>query len=131
MIVDTNKNEEETSLLEKRRYLRKNLTPEEAVLWKHLKSKQIENYKWRKQHPVGAYILDFYCPKANLCIELDGRNHYSFQGAKEDEIRTLFLNRKGIKVLRFENKLIWNNLEQVLTIIKQELNNPQRKNKEF
>ena len=57
--------------LEQRRYLRKNLTAEEAVLWKALKSKQIDEFKWRKQHPVGNYILDFYCPKAKLCIELD------------------------------------------------------------
>ena len=118
-------------LLEKRRYLRKNLTPEEAVLWNCLKSKQIKNHKWRKQHPIGAYILDFYCPETKLCIELDGKNHYSFQGAKEDEIRTKFLNNKGIKVLRFENQLIWKSLEQVLTIIEKELNNLNRENKEF
>ena len=106
-------------LLERRRYLRKHLTPEEAILWNVIKSKQIDNYKWRKQHPIGPFILDFYCPKAKLCIELDGNTHYTFQGTKEDCKRTEYLNNKGIRVILFENRLIWENLEQVLNIIKQ------------
>ena len=117
--------------LEQRRYLRKNLTAEEAVLWKALKSKQIDKFKWRKQHPVGNYILDFYCPKAKLCIELDGKEHYTFQGAKEDYQRTMYLNSKGIRVLRFENRLIWENYDRVISIIKQELHNTSITNLEF
>ena len=117
--------------LEQRRYLRKNLTPEEAVLWKALKSKQIEDFKWRKQHPVGGYILDFYCPKARLCIELDGKRHYTFQGTKEDFQRTTYLNSKGIRVIRFENRLIWENFDEVINIIKKELNNSSNVNLEF
>lgn len=118
-------------LLERRRYLRKHLTPEEAILWNVIKSKQIDNYKWRKQHPIGPFILDFYCPKAKLCIELDGNTHYTFQGTKEDYKRTEYLNNKGIRVIRFENRLIWENLEQVLNIIKQELFSPAKENREF
>ena len=118
-------------LLERRRELRKNLTPEEIVMWKALKSKQIESFKWRKQHPIDSYILDFYCPKAKLCIELDGKKHYTFQGAKEDEIRSRHLKSKGIRIIRFENRLIWENLEEVINIIKQELIFPSKEYLEF
>ena len=111
--------------------LRKNLTPEEAVLWTQLKSQKLSNSKWRKQHPIGPYILDFYCPKAKLCVELDGNSHYTYQGAKEDAVRTNFLNSKGIKVVRFENRLIWDNIQGVLNIIQQELNNTIIENKEY
>lgn len=117
-------------LLLKRKELRHNLTPEEAVLWTQLKEKQL-NSKWRKQHPIGNYILDFYCPKAKLCIELDGKEHYTYQGAKEDEKRTQFLNKRGIRVIRFENRLIWENLDGVIEVIKSELNNTIKENKEF
>ena len=117
-------------LLLKRKELRHNLTPEEAVLWTQLKEKQL-NSKWRKQHPIGNYILDFYCPKTKLCIELDGKEHYTYQGAKEDEKRTQFLNKRGIRVIRFENRLIWENLDGVIEVIKSELNNTIKENKEF
>jgi very-short-patch-repair endonuclease len=114
-----------------RRELRNNSTPEEAVLWTQIKSRKIKGYKWRRQHPIGSYILDFYCPEAKLCIELDGAAHYTYNGAREDNIRTSFLNSKGIKVIRFENRLIWDNIDYVLEIIEQELENKQRGNLEF
>ena len=114
-----------------RRELRNNSTPEEAVLWTQIKSRKIKGYKWRRQHPIGIYILDFYCPKAKLCIELDGAAHYTYSGEREDSIRTSFLNSKGIKVIRFENRLIWDNIEGVIDIIEQELENKQRGNLEF
>ena len=114
-----------------RRELRNNSTPEEAVLWTQIKSRKIKGYKWRRQHPIGSYILDFYCPEAKLCIELDGAAHYTYNGAREDNIRTSFLNSKGIKVIRFENRLIWDNIDCVLEIIEQELENKQRGNLEF
>ena len=114
-----------------RRDLRNNSTPEEAVLWTQIKSRKIKGYKWRRQHPIGGYILDFYCPKAKLCIELDGANHYTYSGAREDYTRTSFLNSKGIKVIRFENRLIWDNIDSVIKIIEQELENKQGGNLEF
>jgi very-short-patch-repair endonuclease len=114
-----------------RRELRNNSTPEEAVLWTQIKSRKIKGYKWRRQHPIGSYILDFYCPEAKLCIELDGAAHYTYNGAREDNIRTSFLNSKGIKVIRFENRLIWDNIDYVLEIIELELENKQRGNLEF
>ena len=115
----------------KSKELRRNLTPEEAVLWTQLKSHKLNNSKWRKQHPIGSYILDFYCPGAKLCVELDGSSHYTYQGAKEDAVRTAFLNTKGIKVIRFENRLIWDNLQGVLDIILQELDCNSTENGEY
>ena len=122
-------NTKETLL--KSKDLRRSLTPEEAVLWSQLKAHKLNGSKWRKQHPVEPYILDFYCASAKLCIELDGQSHYTFHGSREDDIRTQFLNSKGIRVIRFENRLIWDNLQGVLDIIKTELENKDIENKEY
>ena len=70
-------------LLLKRKELRRNLTPEEAVLWTLLKAKRLDGSKWRKQHPIGNYILDFYCPEAKLCVELDGNKHYTLKAQEK------------------------------------------------
>ena len=115
----------------KSKELRKSLTPEEAILWTQLKAHKLNGSKWRKQHPIGPYILDFYCANAKLCIELDGQGHYTFHGSREDDIRTQFLNSKGIRVIRFENRLIWDNLQEVVDIIKTELVSKSIENKEY
>lgn len=100
-----------------RRALRNNLTPAEATLWKSLKSGQLAGRKFRRQHSVGAYILDFYCPEERLAVELDGAGHYTVAGNAHDAARTVYLNTLGIQVVRFENKLIWSALESVLQTI--------------
>ena len=100
-----------------RQNLRTTLTPAEAKLWQHIKSRQLEGYKWRRQHPIGKYILDFYCPKAKLAIELDGKHHYTIDGTNADEIRTEYLQNQGITVIRFENKELWENPEGVINTI--------------
>ena len=94
--------------------LRKNLTPAEASLWKVLKCSQLEGRKFRRQHSVGDYILDFYCPAERLAVELDGQAHRSERAALDDHERKLFLNYYGILVLRFENFLVFDELEYVL-----------------
>ena len=104
-----------------RKTLRNNLTPAEATLWKHIKNKQIYNVQWRRQFSVGPYILDFYCPKAKLAIELDGKEHYTIVGDKYDCERDIFISSKGIKILRYENKDIWESIEQVIEEINKEL----------
>ena len=101
-----------------RRELRKNMTPAEAVLWQRLKAGRLDGTHWRRQYSVNRYILDFYCPIYKLCIELDGQDHYTMQGDTRDYDRTIFLNSKSIEVIRFENKDIWENIEQVLETIK-------------
>ena len=104
-----------------RHELRKNMTPAEVVLWQQLKAGHLEGTHWRRQYSVGKYILDFYCPIYKLCIELDGQDHYTMQGDTRDFDRAVFLNSKGIEIIRFENKDIWENPEQVLETIKVKL----------
>jgi very-short-patch-repair endonuclease len=97
-----------------RRELRKHLTPAEAKLWTHLKGAHLEGRKFRRQHSVARYILDFYCPQERLAIELDGEVH-SFVSAQEYDLeRDAFLSMLGIKVLRFENKVVFRDTEAVL-----------------
>ena len=111
-----------------RRNLRSNLTPAEATLWLHLKAKRLNGLSWRRQFSVGSYILDFYCPDYKLCIELDGKEHFTMEGDTYDYDRTEYLNSCGINVLRFENNEIWNNIEGVLNAIIQEINDLTNKN---
>ena len=101
-----------------RKELRNNLTPAEAALWKQLKGKQLEGRKFRRQHSVGNYILDFYCPTEQIAIELDGQGHFEATQAEYDRERDLFLEHFGIRVLRFENKVVWDNLDGLLDEVK-------------
>lgn len=103
-----------------RKELRKHLTPAEAKLWSHLKNSQLGE-KFRRQHSVGNYILDFYCAKKKLAVELDGSPHDTEQGYQNDQIRTEYINKQGITVIRFENKDVINNIEGVLVEIKKHL----------
>ena len=89
-----------------RKELRNHSTSAEATLWKMLKGKQIAGLKFRRQHSVGPYILDFYCPQIKLALELDGEVHNRQQD--NDEQRSNFLNRvDDIEVLRFENRTVF------------------------
>lgn len=90
-----------------RKNLRNNLTTAEAKLWILLKGRQLDDRKFRRQHSVANYILDFYCPEERLAIELDGQGHFEASQAERDRERDLFLAHTGIKVLRFENKWVW------------------------
>ena len=99
---------------DERRTLRHNLTPAEAKLWSILKSGQLAGRKFRRQHSIGEFILDFYCPQEKLAVELDGAGHFTTSGNLHDAMRAEFLNSVGIRVVRFENKLIWSGLESVL-----------------
>ncbi|RAU82788.1 endonuclease domain-containing protein [Pontibacter arcticus] len=104
-------------LKETRRELRCNLTPAEAELWKHLKSSQVAGRKFRRQHSIGNFILDFYCPTEKLAIELDGQLNFHTAAEQSDLERDKALMALGVKVLRFENKEIFQNLEAVLQSI--------------
>ncbi|MGA2296111.1 MAG: endonuclease domain-containing protein [FCB group bacterium] len=100
-----------------RKKLRHNLTDEEAVLWYYLKKNKLENRKFRRQHSVGNYLLDFYCPSEKLAIELDGSGHYTDSGLEKDKIRNNYLNKLNIKVLRISNVEVNNNIQGVLQYI--------------
>ncbi|MEP6944901.1 MAG: DUF559 domain-containing protein [Acidobacteriota bacterium] len=94
--------------------LRRQLTPAEATLWRMLKGSKLDGRKFRRQHSVGNYILDFYCPDERLAIELDGQVHRNETAEVRDLERKVFLSRHGIKVVRFENFLIFDEPEYVL-----------------
>jgi very-short-patch-repair endonuclease len=111
-------------LKDRRRELRNNLTPAEATLWILLQRKRLEGRKFRRQHSVGYYILDFYCPAEKLAIELDGQPHFEEAQIKYDEKRTQYLNSLGITVVRFENEEVFRSPEGVLAEIKKYFNHP-------
>ncbi len=101
-----------------RKKLRNSLTPAEAKLWTFLRDSQLENKKFRRQHSVGPYVLDFYCPAEKLCIELDGEGHFNETSFEYDSARTEYLNGLNIRVLRFENRKVFENTEAVLEEIR-------------
>ena len=101
-----------------RKELRKSLTPAEATFWKIVKSSKFEGRKFVRQHSVGNYILDFYCPSEKLAVELDGSRHFSSLGAMEDRERTAYLESKGIRVVRFENREVFEETEWMLDVIR-------------
>ena len=105
----------------RRKVLRNHSTSAEATLWTLLKGRQLGNYKFRRQHSIGNYILDFYCPKKKPAIELDGQVHLEPEQAEKDIARTNYLNEKGITVIRIENKNVFTNTQAVLDHILQHL----------
>lgn len=102
------------------KYLRKHQTPYEIILWRELRGNKL-GYKFRRQFPIDGYILDFFCYAKLLAIELDGMQHSLPQIFEHDRVRTLYLKRYNIKVLRFTNEEIFQNLEKVIAQIKVEL----------
>ena len=105
-------------LKEARKALRNNLTPAEAALWKILKGSQLDGRKFRRQHSIRGYVLDFYCPSERLAIELDGAHHFTPNGIEEDNDRDSFLNSLNIRVVRFENKHVFEQVDYVIEEIK-------------
>jgi len=101
-------------LKQKRKDLRNNGTSSEAFLWKHLSKKQLHGRKFRRQHSIGNYIVDFFCPSEQLIIELDGEIHNDPLTQEKDKIRGEFLENLNFKILRFENKMVFDNLPSVL-----------------
>ncbi|WP_242086042.1 endonuclease domain-containing protein [Aestuariivivens sediminis] len=97
-----------------RKELRENLTPAEAYLWKQLKARKFYGRRFTKQHSIGPFIVDFYCASEKLIIELDGEVHNHQQAQEYDANRTLYLESLGYRVLRFENKMVFENLASVL-----------------
>ncbi|GAA3593590.1 DUF559 domain-containing protein [Flavivirga amylovorans] len=101
-------------LEEYRKALRKNSTSAEAALWTFLQKKKLEGRKFRRQHSIKNYIVDFYCASEKLIIELDGAYHLDSAQQNYDCERTKDLNELGFEVLRFENKLVFENIANVL-----------------
>ncbi|TSJ41121.1 imidazole glycerol phosphate synthase subunit HisF [Mucilaginibacter corticis] len=100
--------------------LRHRMTEAETILWEYLRNNQLGK-KFRRQHPIGIYIADFYCHKQRLIIELDGEIHNIPDIVANDVERQKYLESQGIKFLRFKNEQILNQLEKILSTIKSEL----------
>jgi len=97
----------------KRRSLRKNMTKAEIILWSELRREQLQK-KFRRQFGIGNYIVDFYCPKLKLVIELDGSVHYIGNAQKRDYLRSKFLQSNGLIIKRYLNSEVINDLQMVL-----------------
>jgi very-short-patch-repair endonuclease len=86
-----------------RRKLRKNMTAAEVALWLMIKNKQLDGERFLRQYSIGHFVVDFYCPKHKLAVELDGEVHFTDEAAAYDAKRTAYLNSLGVQVVRFEN----------------------------
>jgi len=105
--------------MENHKYLRSHQTSEENRLWYLLRAKRFYGYKFKRQMPVGPYIVDFACFRGKLIVELDGGQHADDAG--NDDQRTAYLNARGWRVLRFWNNELWTNEEAVLISILEHL----------
>ena len=104
-----------------RKKLRNSATSAEAVLWTHLRQRQLLGKKFRRQESIGRYIVDFYCPECRVVVELDGSPHSSFTMVEYEAERTRYLEGRGLKVIRFENRIVFENIESVLETIRDAL----------
>jgi len=107
---------------QKAHFLRSKMTDAEMVLWSRLKNRNIFKVRFRRQHPVDIFVLDFYCHEIKLAIEVDGRIHLKREIQEYDEGRSHDIEKFGIKMLRFTNEQILNNLNEVQTKILNTIN---------
>ncbi|AXY57457.1 DUF559 domain-containing protein [Acinetobacter chinensis] len=96
------------------RDLRNNMTEAEKLLWSKLQNKQILGLQFYRQKPLLNFIVDFYCPSANLVIECDGSQHYTEEGLDTNRVRDEALAQLGLKVLRFDNWQVLNEIDRVV-----------------
>ncbi|PIZ42243.1 DNA (cytosine-5-)-methyltransferase [candidate division WWE3 bacterium CG_4_10_14_0_2_um_filter_42_8] len=101
--------------------LRKNQTDSESYLWKYLRNRQFKGLKFRRQFPIGCYILDFFCVEKRIAIELDGGQHSKNEALRKDKAREEFLQRCNIKIIRFWDNDILKNIGGVLQKLEEEI----------
>ena len=104
-------------LKQKARGLRKNLTDSERTLWSRVRGKQVLGVQFYRQRPLGDYIVDFYAPKANLVIEIDGSQHMEEHASRKDRARDGYLDEAGLRVIRFNSRQVLEETEAVLEVI--------------
>ena len=97
------------------------MTDAEKLLWSRLRGKQLKDAQIYRQRIIGNYIVDFYCPKASLVIEVDGGQHYSREAGREDQVRDGYMRDQGMKVLRFSDMEVFRNLNGVVEKIYENL----------
>jgi very-short-patch-repair endonuclease len=100
--------------------LRDNMTDAENHLWWKLRTKQINGLMFYRQKPIGEYILDFYCPKEKLVVEVDGGQHFTDEIMEYDRVRNEYMAALGLRVLRFTNTEVLTNISGVLEKIASE-----------
>ena len=111
-------------LKQRRQELRRNQTEAEKTFWVHVRSRSFLGLRFFRQYSVGPYILDFYCPKANIAVELDGGQHSLDECREYDAARSAFLMAHGIEVMRFWNHEVLQNINGVLTVIAERITPP-------
>jgi very-short-patch-repair endonuclease len=102
--------------------LRNNMTKAEKILWEKLKKKEIFKARWKRQHPIDIFVVDFYCHKYKLAIEVDGEIHLNEEIQEHNEGRSYDIEKLGIKILRFTNKEVFDDIEFVKNRILHEIN---------
>jgi len=105
------------------RTFRKAMTDGEQKLWSRLRRKQLGSY-FRRQTPIGKYVVDFVCWKEKLIIEIDGSQHFTNTGKEHDRLRDQFLQQQGYRILRFNSVEVLNNTEGIVDAIYENLKNP-------
>ena len=103
------------------RQLRENMTDAERKLWSKIRMKQLKGYQFYRQKPIGDYIVDFFCPRAKLVIEVDGSQHLSDEVTEYDRIRNEYFSSLGLRVLRFTNTEVLKNIAGVVESIEEEI----------
>jgi very-short-patch-repair endonuclease len=103
------------------RQLRENMTDAEKHLWTKVRMKQLKGYQFYRQKPIGDYIVDFFCPRAKLVIEIDGSHHLVSETIEYDRIRDDYLSSLGLRVLRFTNTEVLTNIEGVVESIENKI----------
>lgn len=121
-VVQWSRDKISPQLLANARAMRKSPTDAEAILWKELKNRKFNGYKFRRQHPFEGFILDFYCDELRLVIEVDGGIHQTKENIQYDKLRADYLNEFGICVIRFDNDEVINSSDIVLERISQKVN---------
>ncbi|MDP2689786.1 MAG: endonuclease domain-containing protein [Deltaproteobacteria bacterium] len=100
---------------------RKNMTEAEKLLWSRLRRKQLKGLQYYRQRIIGNFIVDFYCPGAGLVIEVDGGQHYTDKGIDKDARRDSLMEDLGLKVMRFSDRDVFENLDGVLKTINENM----------
>lgn len=110
-------------LKERARQLRQNMTPGEIALWRHLKGKQMCGHDFDRQRPIDQFIVDFYCKKLMLAIEIDGSSHDSQEVQQRDMERQTRLESLGVRFLRFREEEVCREIEEVLKVVESWIEN--------
>ena len=103
-----------SSTFDKARLLRNNMTEAEKIVWDKLKNRNVFKARFRRQHPIGSFIVDFYCHEYKLAIEIDGEIHLKTEVIEYDDGRSHDIEKFGIKILRFTNNEVFTNLNNII-----------------